>query len=119
MTMTLPRIVVITGATSGLGRALARLHLEKGDVVIATGRKTDGLQALRLEHRQNERLHTHVLDVTENEAVRRLAAWVQVRFGQCDLLYNNAGTAVFAPLAEMRLAELEETLQTNIAGANE
>ncbi|KQL45488.1 oxidoreductase [Brevibacillus choshinensis] len=114
--MTLQRIVVITGASSGLGRALTRLHLDKGDLVIATGRKAAGLQALTLEHQQNERLHTQMLDVTDNEAARQLAAWVHVRFGRCDLLYNNAGTAVFAALADMRLEELEETLQTNIAG---
>ncbi|MFD2370897.1 SDR family NAD(P)-dependent oxidoreductase [Brevibacillus sp. GCM10020057] len=116
MTMIGSRIVVITGAASGLGRALTRLHLEKGDVVIATGRRAESLQALDLEHRQNERLHTRLLDVTDNDAARQLAAWVQVRFGRCDLLYNNAGIAVFAPLSEMRLAELEEMLATNIDG---
>lgn len=110
------RIVVITGASSGLGRALTRLHLDRGDIVIATGRKASGLQALTLEHQQNERLHTQLFDVADNEAARQLAAWVQVRFGRCDLLYNNAGSAVFSALADMRLEELEEMLQTNIAG---
>lgn len=114
--MTTPRIVVITGAAGGLGQALTRLHLERGDLVIATSRRQTGLDALAEQLSHHERLTLHPLDVTSNEAVRQFAAWVQVRFGRCDLLYNNAGVAVFTPLAEMRLEELEATLQTNIAG---
>lgn len=114
--MTRPRIVVITGAAGGLGRALTRIHLEKGDLVVATSRRATGLEALAEQFSHHERLFVHPLDVTSNEAVRQFAAWVQVRFGLCDLLYNNAGTAVFTPLVDMRLEELEETLATNIAG---
>jgi uncharacterized protein len=114
--MTSPRIVVITGATGGLGMALVRLHLEKGDLVIATGRRLEALDALQQHFSFHERLHVQPLDVRSNEAARQFAAWVQVRFGPCELLYNNAGTAVFTPLTDMRLEELEETLHTNIAG---
>lgn len=114
--MTFPRIVVITGATGGLGRALTRLHLEKGDLVIATGRRQEALEALNHHFSSHERLHVHPLDVGSNDSVRQFAAWVQVRFGGCTVLYNNAGTAVFTPLTDMRLEELEETLYTNIAG---
>lgn len=114
--MTSPRIVIITGATGGLGRALTRLHLDNGDLVIATGRRPEALDALTQHFSSHERLHVHPLDVSSNDAVRHFAAWVQVRFGRCEVLYNNAGTAVFTPLTDMRLEELEETLQTNIAG---
>lgn len=41
---------------------------------------------------------------------------MHVRFGRCDILYNNAGIAVFEPLIGMDIDELEETLRTNIAG---
>lgn len=114
--MTSIRIVVITGATSGLGHALVRLHLEKGDVVVATGRKMPGLQALAKEHSSSERLHTHLFDVSDKQAATQLADWVFARFGRCDLLYNNAGTAVFAPFAQMSGSEVEEMVQTNIVG---
>lgn len=110
------RIIVITGATSGLGHALTRQHLERGDTVIATGRSEEKLQALRQELHHYEHLHTRQFNVTDNEAACQLAAWVQVRFGRCDLLYNNAGVATFAALSDMKLEELNETLETNING---
>jgi len=114
--MTSSRVVVITGATGGLGRALIQLHLKKGDQVIATSRREQTLTSLSMHFPDEDRLHTYTLDVSSNEAVRQFAAWVQVHFGHCDLLYNNAGTAVFTPLTDMRLEELDETLLTNIAG---
>lgn len=114
--MSSSRIVVITGASGGLGRALTELHLQKGDSVIATGRNASSLEALVKQHPQNQKLLIYPLDVGNNEAVRHFAAWVSVRFGKCDMLYNNAGTAVFESLVDMRLEELEEILLTNIAG---
>ncbi|MGG1663414.1 SDR family NAD(P)-dependent oxidoreductase [Brevibacillus sp. NRS-1366] len=114
--MSSSRIVVITGASGGLGRALTELHLKKGDLVIATSRTPSSLEALTDQLSRHEKLYIHPLDVGSNDAVRQFAAWVHVRFGKCDLLYNNAGMAVFESLVNMRLEELEETLLTNIAG---
>jgi len=112
--MTSPRIVVITGASSGLGRALADLHLAKGDVVIAASRRAAEMAENPGNPQPN--LYRCPLDVTDKDATVRLAAWVQEQFGRCDFLYNNAGTAVFKQLAQMEIDELDATLQTNIAG---
>ncbi|MCK9909784.1 SDR family NAD(P)-dependent oxidoreductase, partial [Microbacteriaceae bacterium K1510] len=60
--------------------------------------------------------HIYKLDVTQNDAVRAFCAWVQIRFGRCDLLYNNAGTAVFKPFVEMSLKEIAENLRPNLDG---
>lgn len=114
--MTSPRIVVITGASGGLGLALARLHLEKGDCVVATSRKAISTDFAALQTAYPDHLHHYPLDVSINEDVRQFAAWVQIRFERCDFLYNNAGMAVFEPLIDMRVEELDETLRTNIAG---
>lgn len=111
-----PRIVVITGASGGLGQALARLHLGKGDVVIIASRRFVPADQYGHERHIRERLHHYSLDVTDREAIGQFADWVRSRFGRCDLLYNNAGTASFKPFAEMSADELEATLQTNIAG---
>lgn len=114
--MTSPRIVVITGASGGLGRVLTQLHLAKGDVVIAASRRTASLEGTDQKPAIRANLHRYPLDVTDPDAVRHFANWVAEQFGRCDLLYNNAGTAFFKPLVEMESDELEATLQTNIAG---
>ena len=114
--MSSSKFIVITGASGGLGRALTQLHLKKGDLVIATSRSEHTLEAFAKQLSHPDNLCIYSLDVSSNEAVRQFAAWIHVRFGKCDLLYNNAGTAVFESLVQMRLEELEETLLTNIAG---
>ena len=113
--MTSPRIVVITGASGGLGHALAQLHLGKGDVVIAASRRPATVNRPNTEPAL-ENMHPYSLDVTDREAVKQFAEWVREHFGRCDLLYNNAGTASFKPLIEMGEDELDATLQTNVAG---
>jgi short-subunit dehydrogenase len=110
------RVAIITGATGGLGQALARIHLQRGDQVVIAGRSETKLRELQTRLGDPPNLHPYLLDVTDNEAVRACAAWVQIRFGRCDFLYNNAGTAVFKPLLDMRLDELQATLATNVAG---
>ncbi|MED4572088.1 SDR family NAD(P)-dependent oxidoreductase [Brevibacillus agri] len=114
--MSSPRVVVITGASGGLGQALTRLHLEKGDLVIAATRKPVNHESLTTPVPDSNRFFSYTVNVGNNEDVRRFAAWVHVRFGRCDILYNNAGIAVFEPLIGMDIDELEETLRTNIAG---
>ncbi|MGE5701379.1 MAG: SDR family NAD(P)-dependent oxidoreductase [Clostridia bacterium] len=108
------RLVIITGGTGALGAALAKLHLEAGDVVVITGRNEDRLKEWR--DASTSALHIYRLDVTDYEAVKAFCAWVQIRFGRCDVLYNNAGTAVFKPFLEMNPGELAETMQTNVDG---
>ncbi|MFY0544640.1 SDR family NAD(P)-dependent oxidoreductase [Brevibacillus sp. H7] len=113
------RVVIITGATGGLGQALARAHLLQGDQVAVTGRhltKLEELKEMAASLGRSGHLHPYVLDVTDNEAVRAFAAWIHIRFERCDLLYNNAGTAVFKPFLETSLDEWEQTLATNVSG---
>jgi short-subunit dehydrogenase len=112
------RVIVITGATGGLGKELVRIHLMHGDQVVATGRdanKLEELKELALSLGRPDRLHPYELDVTDNQAVRACAAWVQIRFDRCDFLYNNAGAAVFKPFLETSPDQMEQTLRTNVS----
>ncbi|MGD8192254.1 SDR family NAD(P)-dependent oxidoreductase [Brevibacillus ginsengisoli] len=112
----LERIIIITGGSGGLGFALAKLYLASGDTVIITGRNEEKLKAVQQKLGAPSHLHTYVLDVSDNEQVRRFAAWVRVHFERCDLLYNNAGSAVFKPFMEMSVDEIKETLTANLDG---
>ncbi|WP_134686993.1 SDR family NAD(P)-dependent oxidoreductase [Brevibacillus migulae] len=110
------RIVIITGGAGGLGRAITALHLKKGDQVIITGRHQGRLEEIKQSLGSPPMLHTYPLDVCDNEAVRRFAAWVHIQFERCDFLYNNAGTASFAPFLKMNLEDIRQTIDTNLMG---
>lgn len=110
------RIIVITGGTGGLGQALAAIHLQKGDELIVTGRDETRLAEVISRLGNPPTLHIYTLDISDNEAVRRFAAWVQIRFGRCDFLYNNAGTASFLPFLDMSIEEIRQTIDVNIMG---
>ncbi len=110
------RIIIITGGTGGLGLALATIHLQKGDAVILTSRHEIRLAEAKIRLGNSPTLHTYAVDVSDNDAVRQFAAWVQIRFGRCDFLYNNAGTASFTPFLEMSIEEIRQTIDANIMG---
>lgn len=114
--MKTPKIVVITGATGGLGSALVRLHLDKGDTVIATGRTHERLNQLAEQLGNPPALACYPVNVADTESCRELADWVKNTFGGCSVLYNNAGYARFAPFAEMSLVDIRQTVDANLAG---
>lgn len=82
------RIAVVTGASSGLGRATVQRLAAEGMHVVAVARREDRLRALADAH---PRVRYHVADVTDLDSMDRLAAWVGETFGACHALVNNAG----------------------------
>ena len=88
--------VVITGATSGIGEAIARAYLEKGENVVLTGRRTERLQALKAEFAEafpNQNVWTFPLDVTDMTMVKTVCSDILEAVGSIDVLVNNAGLA--------------------------
>jgi len=92
-----PRVVLITGGTSGIGRAAALLFAALGDQVAVTGRRVDRLQALAAQVEADE-LPGVVLpleaDVTDADAMRRAVALTLAEFNRLDVLVANAGYAI-------------------------
>jgi NADP-dependent 3-hydroxy acid dehydrogenase YdfG len=108
------RIVWITGASSGFGRALALAFAHAGDIVIATGRS---LHALKLLQRKREgRVEVHACDVRDERAVERLAKSVLRRHSRIDILVNNAGITSFAEFTDTSVREFDDILETNLRG---
>ncbi len=105
-------MVLITGCSSGIGRALAVEFLERGDRVAATARNTDSLADL-----VGDRCLTLALDVTEAESIDRAVAETIGWAGRIDILVNNAGYALVGPVAEVSIADLRRQLETNVVGA--
>ncbi len=115
--MTLPKTILITGATSGFGAALARLCAAKIDGVnlILTGRRAERLDALKAE--LNCDVHTLVQDITDTEQVYEDIKGLPAPFNEVDCLINNAGAALgVAPFQEADQADIDGMINTNIRG---
>jgi len=103
------KIVFITGCSTGIGRALARACIARGDTVIATARNAESLQYL-----DHERAIRMALDVNDDAAIERVLDEVQERVGRIDLLINNAGYAAMGPVTELSREALRNQFDTNV-----
>jgi NAD(P)-dependent dehydrogenase (short-subunit alcohol dehydrogenase family) len=85
------RVVIVTGAASGIGRATAELFLQEGARVAAVDLDGARLKAWADSAAQRERLSTYTVDVVDARQVEEMVADVVTRFGRIDVLFNNAG----------------------------
>jgi 3-hydroxy acid dehydrogenase/malonic semialdehyde reductase len=107
--------VLVTGATSGFGEAMARLFAKHGHRVVLTGRRRDRLD--RLVGELDGQAHAVVLDVRDETAVNAAIASLPGEFAALDVLVNNAGLALgLEPAPEAHMADWETMVDTNIKG---
>ncbi|HMD31822.1 MAG TPA: SDR family oxidoreductase [Candidatus Acidoferrales bacterium] len=110
--------VLITGATDGLGRAMAIFLAANGYRVFAAGRSAEKRASLdRLAEEKKLLIETLDLDVTSDDSVHRGVTRVLERAGQIDVLINNAGVAYVAVVEEIGLDDLRRQFDTNVFGA--
>lgn len=111
------KIVFITGATSGFGRAAARRFAADGWALVLTGRRLERLQVLQDELGRQVPVHIAALDVRDAAAVQQVVAELPEGFRQVHALINNAGLAL-APQAaqQVELADWHTMIDTNIKG---
>ncbi|MEU8527740.1 MULTISPECIES: SDR family oxidoreductase [Streptomyces] len=111
------RVAVITGASSGIGEASAEHLAELGAEVVVLARRADRLDQLvaRIEKNGGQALALAV-DVTDAEAVRAAADRVTSRFGGADLLFNNAGVMLPAPVEELATGQWQHQIDLNVSG---
>jgi 3-hydroxy acid dehydrogenase/malonic semialdehyde reductase len=109
-------IVLVTGATSGFGVAIARRFAGDGHRIVAAGRRRDRLEALR-DELGADRVVCVRLDVRDRAAVERAVAELAPEFAAVDLLINNAGLALgLDPAHRASLDDWEVMVDTNIKG---
>jgi NAD(P)-dependent dehydrogenase (short-subunit alcohol dehydrogenase family) len=113
------RIAVVTGAGSGIGRAVARALVREGFAVAFAGRRPEPLERAAAEVDPEGRNTLAVpTDVRDVDAVRALFARVSSTFGRLDLLFNNAGVNVpGVPIEDLTDAQWRLVLDTNLTGA--
>lgn len=112
-------IAFITGATSGIGEATARMFVKNGYNVIITGRRKEKLEALRKELESSDSANVLPLcfDVREGENVKKQIAELKPEWQPIDVLVNNAGLALGkAPLQEGDPNDWDQVIDTNVKG---
>lgn len=111
------KVVIITGASSGLGEATARHLAEKGARVVLAARRKDKLDTLVAELvAAGGQAVAYQTDVTSQDDVKALIQGAIDTFGRLDVLVNNAGLMAIAPLSEGRVDEWDRMIDINIKG---
>ncbi|MEK3687869.1 SDR family oxidoreductase [Paenibacillus sp. FSL R10-2736] len=111
------KVVVITGASSGIGEAAALLLAERGAKVVLGARGADRLEALaaRIVNNGGEAVYAST-DVRQREDLSRLVALACERYGKIDVLVSNAGVMPISPLDDLRVEDWEDMIDVNIKG---
>ena len=113
------KIAIVTGAGSGIGRAVAIGLLQEGYSVVLAGRRRDMLErTIEQAARPTDAALPVVTDVTDPVSVHALFDAARDRFGRLDLLFNNAGTTTRGvPLEELTIEQWKSVVDVNLTGA--
>ena len=111
------QVVVITGASSGIGRETALELGKRGASVVLAARNEVALQAVAREvERQGGKAQVVVTDVADSDQVNRLAHSAVDRFGRIDTWVNNAGISTYGTVEQMTVEEIDRVIRVNLMG---
>jgi len=117
MENTTGKVVIITGASSGIGEATAKLLAQQGAKVVLAARREERLQTIVKEIEQaGGEAAFFKADVVSSEDMQQLAQFALEQFGRIDVLVNNAGIMPVSRLHELRVAEWDQMIDVNIKG---
>lgn len=111
------KVVAVTGASSGIGEAIARRLAAQGARVVLGARRTDRLEKLAAEIAAAGGSAAFTsLDVTSREAMRAFVDFAGERFGRLDVLVNNAGLMPLSLISDLKVAEWDRMIDVNLKG---
>ncbi|MCU1719156.1 SDR family oxidoreductase [Pseudomonas sp. 5P_3.1_Bac2] len=111
------KVILLTGASSGIGAATVRLLCAQGHRLLIGARRTERLQALAESLRASGgEVHYCTLDVTQAQQVQAFAQRALQLYGRIDVMINNAGIMPLSPLAALKLDEWQRMLDVNVSG---
>ena len=108
------RAAIVTGASSGIGFAIARMLLDEGWAVTVAGRRPDKLERAVSQLDAGDRIASLAGNMADEATVQAVVAAHRDRFGRLDLLVNNAGVGIGAPVAEIETKKLDLQLDVNL-----
>ena len=115
--MAIDKVVVVTGASSGIGEAIARELAAQGARVMLGARRTDRLEAIARElTAAGGTVLTHAVDVTSRADVQALADAARAAWGRVDVMVNNAGIMPLSLMASLKVEEWDRMIDVNIKG---
>lgn len=111
------KAVIITGASSGIGEATAKLLARHGAKLVLAARREERLKALASTIKEQGGIAAYkATDVSSHEEVEELAQFARDTFGQIDVLVNNAGIMPLSYLHDKKVAEWDEMIDINVKG---
>lgn len=111
------KVILITGASSGIGEATARVLARQGHRVVLGARRTERLAQIAADIRwAGDSAEYRALDVTQGEDVKAFVAFAQERFGRVDVIFNNAGVMPVSPMSALKTEEWDRIIDVNIRG---
>ncbi len=113
------KVAVVTGASRGIGLAIARALVDRGAGVMITGTSEKRLAEAARELESAARggsVIAQLADVRKYDDVERMLSAAASRFGGIDVLVNNAGVGVFTPVSEMSVEQWHDVIETNLTG---
>jgi NADP-dependent 3-hydroxy acid dehydrogenase YdfG len=117
MTAITEKTILVTGASSGIGEATARLLGAAGANLVLGARRTGRLEAIAAEIRASGgTAEVRALDVTDRADTAAFADYARSRFGRIDVIVNNAGVMPLSPMASLNVGEWDRMIDVNIRG---
>ena len=111
------KVVLITGASSGIGEATARVLARNGAKVVLGARRTDRLEKIVAEIRAaGGTAEFRKLDVVDRDDVNAFVAFAKEKFGRIDVIFNNAGVMPVSPMNALKVDEWNNIIDINIKG---
>ncbi|MDT0178280.1 SDR family oxidoreductase [Pantoea sp. RRHST58] len=111
------KVILITGASSGIGAGIARELAASGATLLLGARRVDRLERLAAElERQGGEVAVAALDVTSRASVQQFADVALEKWGRIDVMINNAGVMPLSPLASLKVDEWDQMIDVNIKG---
>jgi hypothetical protein len=111
------KVIVITGASSGIGEASAIQFAKKGaDIVLVSRREEKLLTVKKKISKFNVKTQVCTCDVSQKSQVKQMAKTVLDKFGRVDVLVNNAGFVIYGKINDLTIEEIESQMQTNYFG---